>query len=84
MKKNFILLIGVLFCLSFEFIYGQGCSQCKLVAEQASEVDDASFGSNINSGILYLMLIPYLILTFLFRGYILAFFKGLFNRSKSA
>ena len=30
----------------------------KLLAEQASEVDENSFGSNINSGILYLMMIP--------------------------
>tara|TARA_Y100000385_G_scaffold106412_1_gene110304 strand:- start:97 stop:351 length:255 start_codon:yes stop_codon:yes gene_type:complete len=84
MKKNLGFIICVLFCLSFDIIYGQGCSQCKLVAEQASEVDNGSFGSNINSGILYLMLIPYLILSFLFRSYIIAFFKGLFKRFKSA
>lgn len=57
--------------------YAQGCSQCRLVAEQGSELDEASFGSNINSGILYLMLIPYLLIMFLFRKRIAAFFRGL-------
>ena len=61
-------------------VYAQGCSQCKLLAEQGSELGDASFGSNINYGILYLMIIPYLLLMFLFRKPILKFFKGLVTR----
>ncbi len=39
-----------------------------------------AFGSNINTGILYLMIIPYLLLMFLFRKPIIAFFKGLFAK----
>ena len=58
----------------------QGCSQCKLLAEQGSEMDESAFGSNINTGILYLMVIPYLLLMFLFRKPIVAFFKGLFAK----
>ena len=56
--------------------YGQGCSQCKLLAEQGSELDEASFGSNINYGILFLMITPYILLFAIFHKRIFAFFKG--------
>ena len=79
MQKRIIIL--VFFALATaQSIFAQGCSQCRLVAEQASELDEASFGSNINTGILYLMLIPYLLIMFLFRKKIAAFFRGLFAR----
>jgi len=61
-------------------IYAQGCSQCKLLAEQGSEADEHSFGTNINSGILYLMVIPYVLLLFLFRKQIYRFFKQIFTQ----
>ncbi len=81
MKRAFFLVL--LFCFLFfcDDLFAQGCSQCKLTAEQASDVDQGSFGNNINSGILYLMLIPYLILAFLFRTYIVSFFKKLTKRA---
>jgi len=65
--------------MSTQQIFAQGCSQCKLLAEQGSGLDENSFASNINGGILYLMLIPYLILLFLFRKTVFNFFKGLFK-----
>ncbi len=74
MKRALFLLIALL--LVVDFSYSQGCSQCKLLAEQGSELDENSFGTNINSGILYLMAFPYLILLFLFRHRIIRFFKG--------
>lgn len=74
MKRVLLLLVALL--LVVDFSYGQGCSQCKLLAEQGSELDENSFGSSINSGILYLMAFPYLILLFLFRHRIIRFFKG--------
>jgi hypothetical protein len=45
-----------------------------MLSEQASELDEASFGTNINFGIMYLMLIPYILLMILFRKRL----KGLF------
>ena len=59
--------------------FSQGCSQCKMLAEQAGTADEGSFGSNINYGILYLMIIPYLMLMFLFRTQIQRFLRGLFK-----
>ena len=74
MKKS--LQILVILCLTFFAfnVVGQGCSQCKMLSEQATELDEASFGTNINYGILYLMIIPYILLMILFRKRI----KGLF------
>lgn len=78
--KKFVITLVLLVILEGQNIYAQGCSQCKLVAEQGAEMDEASFGSNINSGIMYLMIIPYFLIFFLFRKRILAFFKGLISK----
>ena len=75
--KNIVLVFAILFVADIAF--GQGCSQCKLMAEQGSELDEASFGSNINYGILYLMAMPYIIIFFLFRKKIFQFIKSKFN-----
>ncbi|MEY4991741.1 MAG: hypothetical protein RI948_614 [Bacteroidota bacterium] len=77
--KRSILLLAITVLLSTQQIFAQGCSQCKLLAEQGSGLDENSFASNINGGILYLMLIPYLILLFLFRKPVFNFLKGLFK-----
>jgi hypothetical protein len=74
--KKFVVLL-VLFVLFIQFdTVAQGCSQCKMLSEQATEVDESTFGTNINWGILYLMIIPYILLMFLFRNKI----KGLFTQ----
>jgi hypothetical protein len=74
-----LVAIIVAFILGFTNGFSQGCSQCKMLAEQAGTADEASFGSNINYGILYLMIIPYLMLMFLFRTQIKRFLQGLFK-----
>jgi hypothetical protein len=77
--KRLVLLVSIvaLTLLVTSTGWAQGCSQCRLLAEQGSELDEASFGSTINTGILYLMVIPYLLLMFLFRKKIIGFFKQL-------
>jgi hypothetical protein len=78
MKKWIFLSLLVLFFVHQE-VFAQGCAQCKVVAEQASsEADESSFGSNINMGILYLMLIPYALLIFLFRKRIVGILRTVF------
>ena len=79
MKKLIITLVLSLFVMG-QNMYAQGCSQCKLMAEQGSEMNEASFGSNINTGIMYLMVIPYFLILFLFRKRIISFFKGLISK----
>jgi len=80
MNRSKILLLLVLALFIGSTVYGQGCSQCKMLAEQGSELDESSFGSNINVGILYLMIIPYLIIMFLFRKRVFTFVRSLIKR----
>lgn len=57
--RTFILILVALFVVDIAF--GQGCSQCRLMAEQGTEYADDSKFSNGNSAILYLMAMPYFI-----------------------
>ena len=77
-KSIWLLILFIIF--KVEVSVAQGCSQCKLLAEQGTQADENSFGSNLNTGILYLMIVPYLILIFLFRKQITRFLKRLVSR----
>lgn len=77
MRSKLFLILA--FLLSVQNALSQGCSQCKMLAEQGNGLDEDSFAGNINGGILYLMLMPYLILMFLFRKQIFGFLKNLFK-----
>lgn len=61
------------------------CSQCKLLAEQNAQ-DDEILGvadkANINTAILYIMTIPYIILGFVFRKQIVRFVRNRFQFGK--
>jgi hypothetical protein len=78
MKRRLLILFVLL--LAVDLAWGQGCSQCRMMSEQGTEMGEESFTSNINTGILYLMAVPYLLLMFLFRNRIIGFFKGLAQR----
>jgi len=78
MKKSILLLIVAL--LAVDMAWGQGCSQCRMLSEQGSELGEDAFTSNINTGILYLMAVPYLLVMFLFRKRIGRFVKRAFAK----
>ncbi len=84
MKVRIGLLV-ILSLLIIDFAFGQGCSQCKLVAEQGSDnfvdLTESSYGSNINYGILFLMTVPYILLFALFHKPIIRFAKQRLKRS---
>tara|TARA_Y100000385_G_C13106186_1_gene648027 strand:+ start:5088 stop:5345 length:258 start_codon:yes stop_codon:yes gene_type:complete len=79
MWKVILLVTALLFIADMTF--AQGCSQCKLIAEQSTanfnEVDESSFGHNINYGIMLLMILPYIVLFIFFRKRIFRLFKSL-------
>jgi len=78
MNKYTRILLILVVLLIVDYSFSQGCSQCKLLAEQGSEVDEDSFGTNINSGILYLMALPYIALVIVliaFRKKVMLLFK---------
>jgi ABC-type glycerol-3-phosphate transport system permease component len=74
--SKIIFKIGILAVLLFASLesVAQGCSQCRARIETASG-DDLTVGNGINFAILFLMMIPYLILFFLFRKKIVGFFR---------
>lgn len=77
MKYVKIISLLVVALLVADVAMGQGCSQCKLLAEQGGSLDEDSFGSNINYGIMILMTIPYILLFALFHKRIFSFFRSL-------
>jgi len=61
MKLVYKILSAILFlCVTVEF-YSQGCSTCRAQIINSSK-DDFTVGNGLNTGILFLMAIPYIIL----------------------
>jgi len=60
MKKSILLLVVFLFSTKVTF---SQCAMCKAVVESGG---DASQAEGLNSGILYLMVFPYLLVGLLF------------------
>jgi hypothetical protein len=74
MFNRIILILGFLY-INVPNIMAQ-CVMCKAQAEAEAEES----GSSINSGILYIMVIPYIILFIVFRKKIFKLFKDLKHR----
>lgn len=80
LRTGLLLLICVLLVAMPEGVLAQGCAMCKAVV-QSGEGGARIFGGEqpigrgLNSGILYLMAVPYLLLTLLLRKKIVSFFK---------
>lgn len=70
MRRKVYLLF--LFLLFMQDLFAQ-CAMCKAVAEDHAEEN----GSTINTGIIYIMTIPYIILFIAFRKKIIGFLKEL-------
>ena len=60
MKRIAVILLAVL--VFGENVWAQ-CAMCRATAESVTEHVDKGIGEGLNSGILYLMLVPYVILT---------------------
>lgn len=74
MLRKFVILIVL---LSFQVAsFAQGCSTCRAQIE-SSQKADLSVGQGLNLGIIFLMIVPYIILFLLFRKKIKSFFKDL-------
>ena len=80
MKNKIFFTAFILVCLAFLFAYdadAQGCAMCKLNSKSAAEEVDTTVGEQINSGILYLLAVPYILLFIAFRKKIFSFFREL-------
>lgn len=76
LQKSLLIILGVIFSLS---TFAQ-CAMCRASAESASENVDKGIGEGLNSGILYLMGVPYVLIATVgivfFRKKIVALFKS--------
>jgi len=63
-------------------VQAQGCAMCKAVAQSREGGifgGEQAIGRGLNSGILYLMAVPYLLLFLLLRKKVVSFFKEFAN-----
>ena len=72
-RKFVPLVLALVAAFAWEQATGQ-CVMCKAVAEDSA--DDGGLGAGLNRGILYLMAVPYILLS--------ALFFVLYRRRKSA
>lgn len=75
MQKKHWFIIAFILLIFVDFSFGQ-CAMCKANLESNIE-EEVSFGKTINTGILMLMIAPYIILLLLFRKKIKAVFTSL-------
>ena len=80
-KNNYIKIVLLVFSfLLFSSNLAGQCVMCKAQAEAQYEED----GSGINSGILYIMAIPYIILFAVFHKQIFSFFRNWKNKKSNS
>ncbi|MBK9285556.1 MAG: hypothetical protein IPM51_14740 [Sphingobacteriaceae bacterium] len=58
------------------------CAMCKQAAETSLKSDPNSVARGLNSGILYLLLMPYLLLCFIFRKQIASLWRKIRNKGE--
>jgi len=73
-NKRLIIIAFFLIALILDSS-GQGCAMCKAVAEDGVADNENTVGLGLNTGILYLMTVPYIILFFLFRKKLASFYR---------
>jgi hypothetical protein len=82
--KNYSRLVFFLVVLFFVLqvdLQGQ-CAMCKQAAESSMRSNPNSMARSLNSGILYLMAVPYLMIAFIFRKQLVGLWKKLQSRFK--
>ncbi|MDP1802010.1 MAG: hypothetical protein Q8L81_11700 [Bacteroidota bacterium] len=78
--KYFTVLI-ILFILLFSFDAEAQCAMCKQAAETSLKTNPTSMARSLNTGILYLMAVPYLLMCFIFRKQIVQLWRKIFPGS---
>jgi heme/copper-type cytochrome/quinol oxidase subunit 2 len=76
------VLLGLFFLLLSAGVYSQ-CAMCKAAAESDLQNNPNSIAKGLNTGILFLMFIPYLIMGVIFRKDLIIFFKNIGNKEKT-
>lgn len=74
MQRIFLLFFGLFLTINYSWTQ---CAMCKATIENNGEIGETDYGYNINIGILFLMIIPYIILFFAFRKKIAKLIKDI-------
>ena len=74
-----LTFVALLLFLLVPDVWGQGCAMCAATLDGADN-GTGGFGRGLNTGILMLMTVPYIILFLLFRKQIFRFFKSIRTR----
>jgi len=70
-------ITGILFVTLTTSSVKAQCAMCRAVGETSAETGGSGLAEGLNNGIIYLMIIPYILLFLLFRKKIIKFFKEL-------
>ncbi|HQQ95234.1 MAG TPA: hypothetical protein PLQ93_11810 [Bacteroidia bacterium] len=81
-KYKFFVFLVLLLCFA-PIDYSAQCAMCKEAAETSLKNDPKSMARSLNSGILYLMAVPYLAILFVFRKQIRSFLKQKIGKKES-
>lgn len=80
MKNRIFSAVVFVVLMAMGFVSRAQCAMCRATAESATENGDKAIGEGLNTGIVYLMGVPYLLLTIgalvFFRKKIWALFKA--------
>lgn len=61
-KKTILIILVVALILNATDVFAQGCPMCKTSLEEARK-NGSMVGNTLNNGILYLLALPYLVLS---------------------
>lgn len=79
-KKHLVILLTVILLIVFQSEVSAQCAMCKSAAESSLKNNPNSMARSLNSGILYLMAVPYLMILFIFRKQIVQLWKSKFGK----
>jgi hypothetical protein len=82
MKKQYIIVFILLVLVLAPTLTEAQCAMCKASVE-SSQGQKNSVAANLNTGILYLMAVPYLLISFIFRKRIVSLWKTLRGKEVS-
>jgi hypothetical protein len=80
--RNRHIITTFVFLLFAIAVYSQ-CAMCKAAAESDLKNNPNSLAKGLNTGILFLMTIPYIIVGIIFRKDVVQFFKNIGNKEKT-
>jgi hypothetical protein len=80
---KYLPLLIIIFAIFFGGEMMAQCAMCKEAAASSLKNDPTGMARSLNSGILYLMAVPYLLLAFIFRKQIVSLYRKLKGKEES-